>query len=196
MKHDRQLIVFARAPVLGKVKTRLASDVGSEQALRVYQHLLQSTLKRLGACPYPKALYADGLGLEDLATEHGMALRRQSGDGLGERMAVALCQCLRDSCAVVLVGVDIPLLDEMYVAAAFEKLESSDLVLGPTEDGGYCLIGVNQPVPSLFDNMPWGSEKVCALTIAKAEDAGLRISLLPVLWDVDRASDLERLARR
>ena len=193
MNNDRQLIVFARAPVLGKVKTRLATDIGAERALRVYRQLLQSALKRLSVCPCPKVLYADDLGLEDSAAGHGMALRRQSGADLGERMAGALHECLRDSRAVVLVGVDIPPLDAAYVESAFEKLESSDLVLGPTEDGGYCLIGMTRSAPSLFDNMPWGSENVCALTIAKAERAGLRVSLLPVLWDVDRASDLGRL---
>ncbi len=193
MTNNRRLAVFARAPIFGKMKTRLASEVGAQRALDIYRHLLHGAVKRLSMCGCPKLLYADVPGLEALAAGHGMAARRQSGVGLGERMANAIDECLQDSSAVVLVGVDIPLLDAAYVEAAFEKLETSDLVLGPVEDGGYCLIGLKQSMPSLFADMPWGSDQVCAQTIAKAEARALHVALLPVLWDVDRASDLQRL---
>ena len=193
MKNDRQVAVFARAPILGKVKTRLAQDLGAEEALRIYTQLLRGTVRRLAALNCPKALYVDGSGLEQLAATHGFEVRPQTGTGLGARMASAIDECLEISCAAALVGVDIPLLDAGYVESAFERLKTCDLVLGPTEDGGYCLIAMKQSAPDLFEAMPWGGREVCARTVAKAEALGLSVGQLRVLWDIDRRSDLERL---
>ena len=192
---ERQLAVFARAPLLGKVKTRLAGEVGEAEALRAYGCLLQGALHRLQNLACPRILYADGAGLEATAVQYGMQLRRQSGADLGARMAGAIDECLGSASAVALVGVDIPGLDANYVEEAFARLATADLVLGPTEDGGYCLIACKQRAPELFTDMRWGGAEVCAQTARRAETMGLVVAFLPMLWDVDREEDLQRFKR-
>ncbi len=191
---DHQLAVFARVPVRGKVKTRLAEQVGTSEALRVYRELLESTLSRLEPLNCPVLLYADGLGLEDTARRFGMEARVQEGAGLGMRMANAFEDMLERSLAAAILGVDIPLLDADYVNSAFKLLTDSDLVLGPTEDGGYCLIAMKQPNRALFEDISWGTSRVCAQTMAKAESLGLSFSCAQTLWDVDDVAGLERLS--
>ena len=178
---------------MGQVKTRLAQGVGEREALRIYTWLLHDALTRFAWLPFGKSLYVDGTGLEELAAKHGMDVRPQIGEGLGERMAAAINQCLQEASAVVLVGVDVPHLDADYVEQAFERLRADDLVLGPTEDGGYCLIGMKRLVPDVFADMPWGTRDVCARTIAVTEALGLTVACLARLWDVDRAEDVLRL---
>lgn len=188
----RQVAIFARVPLRGKVKTRLASDIGSSQALGVYLQLLESALSRLALLDCPTVLYADAEGLEDMALRFGMKSRVQKGAGLGMRMANALDEMLEESQAAAIVGVDIPLLDADYVKSAFELLADSDVVLGPTEDGGYCLIALKQSNRVLFRDIAWGTSEVCAQTMASAKSLGLRIACAETLWDVDTSLDLER----
>ena len=190
---DRQVAVFARAPVLGRVKTRLALEVGEEEALRIYDRLLHDTLKTLCGASFPVALYGDGQGLEEIGQSYGMEVRMQRGEDLGERMANAFAELLGEVRAVALVGVDIPLLEVNYLERAFEMLEFSDLVLGPAEDGGYCLIALKAQAEALFQDMPWGGSEVCARTLARARDLGLSARLAEPLWDVDRVEDVVRL---
>ena len=190
---DRQVAVFARAPALGRVKTRLALDVGEEEALRIYDRLLHDTLRKLCGSSFPVALYGDGEGLKKIGQGYGMEVRVQRGEDLGERMANAFADLLREARTVALVGVDIPLLEVDYLQRAFEMLEFSDLVLGPTEDGGYCLIALKAQAEALFTDMPWGGSEVCARTLARARDLGLSVRLAEPLWDVDRVEDVVRL---
>ena len=190
---DRQVAVFARAPALGRVKTRLALDVGEEEALRIYDRLLHDTLRKLCGSSFPVALYGDGEGLKKIGQGYGMEVRVQRGEDLGERMANAFADLLREARTVALVGVDIPLLEVDYLQRAFEMLEFSDLVLGPTEDGGYCLIALKAQAEALFQDMPWGGSDVCARTLARARDLGLSVRLAEPLWDVDRVEDVVRL---
>ena len=103
--------------------------------------------------------------------------------------------CIRDSGYrhVLIVGTDVPSLPLSYYQQALELLEKHDLVLGPALDGGYYLIGLNQSAPTLFENMPWSTDRVLPLTRAKAESLGLRIALLPEWRDIDRLEDLRAL---
>lgn len=190
---DRQVAVFARVPVKGRVKARLAREIGASEALRLYRELLDGALTRLSVLNCRVLLYADGTGLEDTARQAGMQARVQVGNGLGMRMANAFRDMLQESQAAAVVGVDIPLLDADYIESAFELLTDSDVVLGPTEDGGYCLIALKQPNRALFDDISWGSSDVCAQTMEKAQSLGLSLSCAKTLWDVDVAADLERL---
>ena len=109
----------------------------------------------------------------------------QPKGGLGTRMAAAF-----DAGVAVVVGSDIPKLDVDYVETALRALAGADLVLGPTEDGGYCLIAMNELHPELFVNIPWGTEAVLAATLRAA--GSLSVRTLDVLWDVDEAADWER----
>ncbi len=192
-----RVAIFARAPVRGRVKTRLAKAVGADAALRVYEHLLASTLQRLGGgseATVPE-IWIDGdldafarwqqrsnaQGLADLRTP----LIAQGKGDLGQRMSRAFDQGIR-----ILVGTDIPGMTAGYVEGALDALACADVVLGPTEDGGYCLIGMNSAHPELFDGIDWGTDSVLASTLHAARD--LRVRLLDELWDVDEVDDLAR----
>ena len=190
---DQQVAVFARVPVEGMVKTRLAREIGTSECLRVYRQLLEDALSRLELLDCRVLLYADGLGLEETAHRFGMEARVQKGAGLGMRMANALDEMLREGRAATIVGVDIPQLDADYVTSAFDLLTDTDVVLGPTEDGGYCLIAMKQPQRALFTGISWGTSKVYAQTIARAKSLGLSLACAKTLWDVDNAADLVRL---
>lgn len=192
-----RLAIFARVPVHGRVKTRLAKAVGADSALRIYEALLASTLQRLGVGSESVApeIWVDGdldafarwqrqsgvAGVEDLR----IPLVAQDRGDLGQRMSGAFDQGIR-----ILVGTDIPEMTAGYVEGALAALGIADLVLGPTQDGGYCLIGMNTPRPELFEGIPWGTADVLRSTLDAARD--LQVELLDTMWDVDEADDLAR----
>lgn len=92
----------------------------------------------------------------------------------------------------VLVGGDSPLMSIQYIESALNSLVSHDLVLGPTEDGGYVLIGMNEPIPTLFNNIPWSTERVLSMTMEVANRLGLKVNCLDKVWDVDTKADYIR----
>lgn len=185
-----RLAIFARAPRRGRVKTRLARDVGEDAAFAAYQELLAATLNELapGRGRFAPEIWVEGDAPEvDQWRRRFPVLRQPNGD-LGARMAAAFDQGVR-----VLVGCDIPPLTARHVDAALGLLADADVVLGPTEDGGYCLIAMNAPQAALFEAIPWGTERVLAATLAAAGASVVR--LLPALWDVDDGADLARWRR-
>ena len=183
----KRLAILARAPVYGQVKTRLAKDIGKRAALTVYRELLASTLARLGNSndTFQAELWIDGDSPEVGAWRQRMPVRQQPRGDLGVRMAEAFA-----SGASVVVGCDVPPLSAGYVASALAALADADLVLGPVEDGGYCLIAMNEPHPEVFADIPWSTDAVLAETLKAASH--LSVALLETLWDVDVAADLRR----
>ena len=182
-----RLAIFARAPVRGQVKTRLARDVGEDVALAAYQELVERTLDRLGPGEgdfAPEIWIAGDAPVVGEWRGRFPVFRQPAGD-LGERMAAAFRDGVR-----ALVGCDIPALGAAHVETALALLEEADLTLGPTEDGGYCLIAMNEPRERLFVDIPWGTPDVLVKTLAAA--GGLRVRLLAPLWDVDDGADLAR----
>lgn len=192
------LLVFARTPVAGQVKTRLIPVLGAEGAARLYERFLLRTLETaVGAAPGRVQLWCtpttDHPFLERCAREFDVKLRLQSGRDLGERMDHALSACI--DTGAVLVGCDCPELTvEDLESAASWLSDGTPVVLGPSEDGGYYLIGLCTPVPGLFEDVHWGRPSVLEVTRARLRDLGLRWRELPTRWDVDRPADLERLA--
>ena len=185
-----RLAIFARAPRRGQVKTRLARDVGEDAAFAAYQELLAATLNELapGRGRFAPEIWVEGDAPEvDEWRQRFPVIRQPNGD-LGARMAAAFDQGVR-----VLVGCDIPALTAGHVDAALGLLAEADVVLAPTEDGGYCLIAMNAPQARLFEAIPWGTERVLADTLAAA--GALVVRLLPALWDVDDGTDLVRWQR-
>jgi hypothetical protein len=195
---EPRLIVFARAPVAGRVKTRLARDVGEARALAVHRALLERTLavaaRVVGARRALLVAGDDPAGeCATLAARHGFALGAQRGDGLGERMANALHDALADGCRrAVLVGCDCPVLEAADLQAAFERLLTHDAVFAPAEDGGYVLVGLSRPLPAVFDGPRWGTETVMAQTRERLRAQRARWAELRTVWDVDDADDLRR----
>lgn len=195
-----RILVFAKAPVPGEVKTRLIPPLTPLMAAELHGRLVKETAARLaGARLAPIELWCSpdtrhALFLE-LARTHGFSLHRQEGANLGERMDAAFTEALGRGGEAVLVGTDCPLLDGAYLRDALEALKGSDAVLGPAEDGGYVLLGLKRPAPQLFSRMPWGTARVAALSRARLVSLGRRWGELPTLWDLDRPEDLERYSR-
>ena len=182
----KRLAVFARAPVRGRVKTRLARDIGADAALAAYRELLASTLSRLGGGGgFRMEIWVDGASPEVAAWRQRHPVRVQPQGDLGARMAAAFADGV-----AALVGSDIPTLTADYVDAALDALASVDLVLGPTADGGYCLIAMNEPHPEVFHDIPWSTDAVLTATLGAA--GHLSVKLLDELWDVDGLADWQR----
>jgi uncharacterized protein len=194
-----RLCIFARVPRLGYVKTRLAAELGAPAALTAHITLVEDTLHRVGTVPgVVTELWLDGEPdptCRCWAEEYGVAVRRQGDGDLGARMHEALCAGLSRSPFALVVGTDCPLIDDRYVAAAVAALVDCEVVLGPAADGGYGLVGVRRPAPELFRDVPWGTADVLRSTLTAARAAGLTVSLLPEIWDVDTAEDWQRYRR-
>ena len=192
------LIVFAKEPVPGRVKTRLASVLGDEEAAVLHQTLTARTL-RVAADAGPDVLelcctpdHAHPI-LTALAGGTGARLTAQGAGNLGNRMARAVGRVLAGEVSVVIVGTDCPVLSTAYLHQAGQALAGgADAVLGPAEDGGYVLIGLRRYAPGLFDGIRWGGVEVYDAQRRRLRQAGFRCVELPTLWDVDRPADLER----
>jgi len=198
---NARLLIFAKAPVPGRVKTRLAGRLGTRGAARVYQQLLARTLKTAQAarlCPVELWCAPDARHgfFSHCRRAYGVRLRRQGAGDLGRRMKHALDQALREGRQAVLIGGDCASVGAAELRAAFERLASGyDAVLGPARDGGYVLVGLSRPCPPMFRAIPWSAPTVMATTRRRLRQAGIAWFELPVGWDVDTPADLKRLRR-
>jgi rSAM/selenodomain-associated transferase 1 len=193
------LLVFAKEPIAGGVKTRLAASIGAARAAQVYRELTALTLahavaaRRAGVVAGIElwcAPSADSPYFRGIALTAGASLHAQVRGDLGARMAHAIADALTRARAVLLVGTDCPLLDADRLADAAALLDRHDAVLGPAEDGGYVLVGARRPLP--FAAVRWSSPHALTDTTAGFGRAGIRWAALPVLWDVDEPADLTR----
>ena len=195
---DRAILVFAKAPEAGKVKTRLIPALGTSGAAALYASLLEhrlASLPRDGSMAIelwcsPDCSHPLFQGFSAPHASHHF----QQGSDLGERMAHAARQALQRHRHIILIGVDCPALSPAQIRLAFNWLEAGDdAVLGPAEDGGYVLLGLRRSANCLFDSLPWGSPEVASLTRSCLKDLGWNWRELPTLWDLDRPEDLPRL---
>lgn len=197
-----KLVVFARAPLPGRTKTRLIPALGAYGAMRVHQQLVMRTLATVSSA----AATRGGAGVtlrvapqvghplfQRLRRAHGLRLRVQRGADLGQRMHHALTTELRTCPAAVLVGSDCPGLRADDIDTALDALSDPvagvDAVLGPALDGGYWLIGLRQPAMGLFQGVEWGSGQVAAQTRQRLRRLGWRWLELPARADLDRPAD-------
>jgi hypothetical protein len=181
------IIVFARAPVAGRVKTRLIPRLGAPGAARLHLRLVRHALATAARCG-PVELH--------LSESHSLFrhAKRQRGTDLGARMHHALSAALRKHDQVILIGSDCPALTPADLRRAGRLLRGGcDVVLAPAEDGGYALIGVRKVSPAIFSDMAWGDAQVYAQAVQRLEKLGYRWRPLRTLWDVDRPEDLDRL---
>jgi rSAM/selenodomain-associated transferase 1 len=198
----QRLLVFARLPELGKVKTRLAADVGDERALAVYEALLRDVLTKIGTSTPEleiEVLWAPTPNVTGDALRHAFgphATGMQTGADLGDRLSMALSErfFFHRTEKIVVIGVDDPALTRELIDHAFALLESCEYVVGPATDGGYYLLGCRAPSydPSVFHDIAWGTSTVLRATLARIADLGRTVALLPEHYDVDTAGDLER----
>lgn len=195
---NEALVVLARAPEAGRVKTRLIPALGAEGACRVHESLLEHTLATVSALGRPVRFYAAGdtQAVRELARAHGLDPIPQPEGDLGERMAAALADVHAEGFdRVVLVGSDCPVLDEIYLEQALMALEHADFVLGPAEDGGYVLLGSARA--GFWSSNPlagvrFGGPDAEADTRAALIEHG-RVARLALRWDLDDEHDWQRL---
>jgi rSAM/selenodomain-associated transferase 1 len=191
-----RVVVFARAPALGRVKTRLARDVGDARALDVYRALGAAVLSSLTADPSRPYTVAVRVTPDDACDDvrawvPGADAYEPQGDGdLGARLVRATDDAFaRGHRAVVLVGTDCPAVTDARVREALRALDGCDAALGPARDGGYYLLGLAQPLP-VFEGVPWSTDGVAEATRARLRAAGASWAELATEVDVDTADDL------
>lgn len=197
MNNRRALIVFAREPVLGKVKTRLARDLGEVPTLKLYEAFVKDILKIAGRVNADRFLYYHGRPgfVPFLARAAGrvFTLRRQTGGDLGVRMERAFAFAFRQgykSC--ILIGSDCLTLAPEMIERAFGFLKKNDCILGPSRDGGYYLIGLKEPEKQIFTGMPWSTNEILGLTERRLAAVGKTCRKLLQLEDIDSSENLSR----
>lgn len=191
------LALFAKAPVAGRVKTRLSPPLSPEEAAEVAEACLHDSLERFSRNPdLALTLFLDGeadAALLALSSRVRVPLRRQAEGTLGERLRAALGGLLEAGHAgAIAIGSDSPTLPPARIAAAAAALRAHDAVLGPTEDGGYYLIGVSRPAWALVEGIPWSTTGVARATRERAAAASISLAELEPWYDVDDAETLRR----
>ena len=194
---EAAVAVFARAPVPGEVKTRLAGVLGADAAASLHAGLVRHALAtavhaRLGPVSLWCTPDASHSFFARCAAEFGVGLEEQRGADLGERMARAF---ERAAAPLLVIGADCPALTPGHLAQAAAALRETDAVFVPAEDGGYVLVGLARPAAGIFDGIPWGTAGVMARTRERLQGARMRWIELDALWDVDRPDDYARLQR-
>ncbi len=195
---DAIIQIFARAPLRGTVKRRLARDLGERRTMRIYRALLAGTLQTVAAAGVSAEIWVAGSPfhpyLRKLASRYRMPLRVQHGSDLGERMLRALRHGLNRASSVILIGSDCPGLTAAHLRQARDALTTPDrIVLGPSTDGGYYLIGARRAPPSPFRGITWGTGTVLVQTRRRLRRLALVECRLPELTDLDDGRSLRRL---
>ena len=194
---QRALLFFVKDPAPGRVKTRLAADVGTGRAVEIYRALVETICARMprGFCqvlvhfdPAEKQPEVE-TWLRPLLPAGTSFIPQCAGD-LGARLTHAFSHAFLSGFAkAAVIGSDCVELDEAVIRDAFALLDTHDCALGPTQDGGYYLLALKTSQPSLFQNVAWSTEHTCVQTLDRARAARLRVALLPQLRDVDTESD-------
>jgi rSAM/selenodomain-associated transferase 1 len=199
--NDSSVLIFARAPVAGNVKTRLIPLLGDHGAAALYRSLVERALSvARGSGVGPVELWCTPTTDDDFflscSDRFDVALHPQGDGDLGARMLNAFEDALTRSRHVLLTGSDCPSLTPADLRAAARALrEGRDAAFGPAEDGGYVLVGLSQAMPALFDAMTWGTSTVMEETRQRLRNLGWHWHELPKHWDVDRPQDYQRLVR-
>lgn len=189
--NSKALIIFARKPELGKVKTRLAATTGPEKALEIYIKLLKHTRQLAANLNCDKFVFLTEPTEDDFWK--GFNIELQEGDSLGMRMQYAF-KLLFDQHykSVVIIGSDCFELTSSIIDMAFDTLLEKDVVLGPALDGGYYLLGMRQLLPKLFSGKQWSTENVFNDTLKDIKNFQHTYHILPVLNDIDFIEDVPK----
>ncbi len=196
----QRLLVFARVPELGKVKTRLAAEIGAERTLEIYRAMLRDLLGGIGISSpeleievvWAPTAIASGRTLREAFGDHTLAM--QTGTTLGDRLAMAFSErfFFHRTETMLAIGVDDPRLGRDTIDHAFALLGSCEWTIGPAVDGGYYLIGCRAASydSSVFNGIDWGTERVLTSTLDKIRALGCTVAVLPRRRDIDTAEDL------
>ena len=203
---ENALIVFLKYPEPGKVKTRLAKDIGNEKACVIYKQLAEDVMKNVFAknpAAYDIHIFFTPANKENeiiawlnpiLAThqETNIHCSPQKGDSLGKRMSNAFKQTLErvDCKRCIIIGTDCPEIDATLIEDTFEVLQKKDIVIGPCKDGGYYLLCLSKYVSDLFEDITWSTKRVFEQTMKKVQNNNLSYGILKTLADIDTPEDL------
>lgn len=191
------LLIFAKYPEVGYVKTRLSRTIGEAKAASAYKTMVESVVRKTRPCngEYAQVLCYDPPEANEKFQSWLQMDRQQpqSRGDLGERMKKALSQALAESKHAVLIGTDCIDVDRSLILKAFQELAETDLVVGPAKDGGYYLIGCKRVYPEIFTGIDWSTKRVFSQTLRVTEKLKLRVSCLPQLEDIDTGEQLWKL---
>lgn len=187
------LLIFTKNPKPGRVKTRLAVDIGDQNALKLYRYLLQHTMEVTKKLPQEKwVFYSDEIPEKDIWDEKHFSKKLQQGNDLGERMQNAFAEAFQQNYhKVIIIGSDLYDLQTGDLKQAFRKLDESDVVIGPARDGGYYLLGMKSPHNALFQNKKWSTARVLEDSLANLKDK--KVILLEERNDIDCVADIPNL---
>jgi len=188
------LCIFAKPPVAGKVKTRLIPYLSAEQAATLAAAFLEDVASACTQIPQSETIIATvGAWPEKLSRPKGLDLWQQGEGDLGERMETILSRALQEAPAALAIGADVPLISHAILEDALQKLESHDAVIGPSEDGGYYLLGLKHTEPGLLAKLPWSQPHTREATAKRLRSLGYTIAETQTLFDIDTPVELKRL---
>ncbi|SHG24079.1 hypothetical protein SAMN05444483_1075 [Salegentibacter echinorum] len=191
MKSENLLLIFTRNPELGKVKSRLAKDVGEKSALRIYEFLLEHTAsvtKNLAV--HKEVYYSEEIWERDVWDNELYSKKLQKGEDLGERMLQAFKDGFKNGYKnIIIIGSDLYELETKDLETAFLLLQQKETVIGPATDGGYYLLGMNKLYPQVFKQKVWGTSSVLEATLEDLK--GTELGILEARNDVDHFSDIK-----
>lgn len=193
----RKAILFVKVPVIGKVKTRLGTDIGMENSCHIYRLLLQHQVNVLKTSGIPYCVYYAGTPVETLIDTIGSdsVLYSQCDGNLGEKMKRGILdQFHKGADQIILMGSDIPDITSDILVSAFEKLNLADAVIGPSDDGGYYCIGFNRESfhGAVFEGVEWSTDGVYEETVDKFKTQHMLYKHISNLYDIDTLSDVNR----
>lgn len=200
--HKDVLIVFAKLPEPGKVKTRLAKDLGDQKAAEIYSVIARDIISRVSSSEkYTTAIFYDPPDkkneiiswLEDIAPVESHNYFEQEGNILGERISYAFEKVFSGGAdRAVIIGTDCSEVSAEMIEDTFEELRGYDTVIGPAQDGGYYLLGLSRYDPLIFQDIEWSTERVFEQTLRRVQEQGLNCKILKTLSDIDNIEDLKR----
>jgi len=193
MTNKNLLIIFTRNPELGKVKSRLAKDVGDATALAIYKDLLQHTHNIALEVDTDRFLYySESIQKNDMWSEHHFHKFIQEGEDLGLKMWNAFKDGFKAGYKnIAIIGSDILELSSNHITQAFKAIEHEEVVIGPAVDGGYYLLGLSKPIEPIFKNKIWGTDSVLKSTCSDLAEMNQNFKLLSELNDIDYVSDIK-----
>lgn len=194
MKDIKLLLIFVKNPEKGKVKTRLAKTLGDDKAYQTYLNLLDFTIDVAGQNDAQKQIwYSSFVDENDGFGGEGFEKKVQQGDNLGIRMLNAFKEGFADGFEkIVIIGSDCPGISSEIIDDAFSMLDQKNVVIGPSEDGGYYLLGLGKLIPEIFKNISWSTESVLSETVEILKTKDIAYGKLPTLNDIDTEEDLQK----
>jgi rSAM/selenodomain-associated transferase 1 len=194
--HSKRILLFTKAPVVGRVKSRLGDVVGQEMAAALHSAMVKDLLANLHNYLHIITVYVDDIEQISLPFKQPapFSIRKQRGENLGERMVNAFSETFRQGIhSAIIIGSDLPYLTPYVLEGYFAKLRETSMVLGPTVDGGYYVIGFTHQSfnPSVFENIEWSTNTVLEETVNIAQAQGLCVFQGPRLRDIDTLDDLK-----